>query len=57
MDEPEQPAPNDPQLGLRRRPRTTGDQAAMPQIQIALGLLLLFLFLLILWMVWPLLAR
>jgi hypothetical protein len=51
------PTYDDPQLGLRRRPRTAGDQAAMPQVRLALALFLLFLFLLVLWMVWPFLVR
>lgn len=58
--EPESDAdgrPADPAVGIGRRPRPTGNEAAMPQVQLALGLFILFLFLLVLWMVWPLLSH
>jgi hypothetical protein len=44
-------------LGTGRRPRPTGDEAAMPQVQLVLGLFIVFLFLLVLWMVWPVLSH
>jgi hypothetical protein len=53
----EPPATDSPAVGTGRRPRPTGDEAAMPQVQIALGVFILFLFLLVLWMVWPVLSR
>ena len=46
----------EPRRGIGRKPRTQGDTAATPSIQLALGLFVVFLFLLVLWLAWPFLS-
>lgn len=55
-DDSEQRPAGPPQAGIRRRPRVSGDTAALPQVQIALALFIVFLFLLVLWVAWPILS-
>jgi hypothetical protein len=50
-------AATDSEAGIvRRRPRSEGDVAAQPPVQIALALLIVFIFLLVLWVAWPFLS-